>query len=291
MKEVCKQVYKAVSSVFSTTVSLLSVLFFSSVKAIRCNSKILITPTSHDCLVLGNGPSLSDELSFIENMPDKMDCIVVNMFCLSESFWVLKPKYYLMVDPAFFVPKEERHFQQVDKLLKSINQVNWEMFLCVPHQYVNFKTMKSIKNTNVQIVLLNTTPIDGNKAIRHCLYAKELGMPLCQNVLNAAICFAINRHYRNIYLYGADHSWTKDLRVNDENIVCYGDRHVYNTQLNTILIKHSVSDVLLAFSKMFKSHMLLQEYAIYSGSRIVNCTKGSFIDAYERQNPQQLCRN
>ena len=88
--------------------------------------------------------------------------------------------------------------------------------------------------------------------------------------------------YKNIYLYGADHTWTRDLFVDDDNVVCYGDKHVYNKNLTVIKKKEKFAELLNQFSLMFKSHYLLEKYSNEEGVKIWNCGSDSFLDAYER---------
>ena len=107
-------------------------------------------------------------------------------------------------------------------------------------------------------------------------------MPRCQTVTNFALTAAVNMGYKIVYLYGADHSWTQDLRVDDENVVCYGDRHVYNTGLTIIKKENTIGHLLHQFAKMFDTHWIIKEYAEAQGCEILNCTKDSFVDAYKR---------
>ena len=116
----------------------------------------------------------------------------------------------------------------------------------------------------------------------HWAYRHLLGMPRCQTVVNFALCAAINMGYENIYLYGADHTWTRDLFVDDDNVVCYGDRHVYNKNLTVIKKEGNFAQLLDAFSKMFKSHYLIEDYSKSVDVKIWNCAGDTFLDAYER---------
>ena len=88
--------------------------------------------------------------------------------------------------------------------------------------------------------------------------------------------------YENIYLYGADHTWTRDLFVNEDNVVCYGDRHVYKKDLTIIKKDGSFANLLDAFSNMFKSHYKIEEYSKIENVKIWNCSSDTFLDAYER---------
>ena len=114
------------------------------------------------------------------------------------------------------------------------------------------------------------------------MYNHAFAMPRCQTVTNFALLAAVLMKYKKVYLYGADHSWTKDLRVDDDNVVCYGDRHIYNTDLTVIKLDYSIGALLHNYANMFDSHVSINNYAISRNVRIINCTKESFVDAYER---------
>ena len=107
-------------------------------------------------------------------------------------------------------------------------------------------------------------------------------MPRCQTVVNFAIGFAINMGYENVYLYGADHTWTRDLFVDDNNVVCYGDRHVYNKNLTVVKKRDTFAHLLSQFAMMFEAHYQLEDFSKTQGVKIWNCSSDSFLDAYER---------
>lgn len=283
MKEKMKLFYKITIRITETIISILVVILFSK-KNISNNLEKIKTKIKQnkDCIVLGNGPSLHEVLTSNQlNTIDK-DIIAVNMFVNSEYFYIIRPRLYTIIDPAYFSPKNERHLMMCNRLISEFNKLTWELFLFIPKDYTKSSTIVKIQNPLIHIVPLNITPISGFEFICYHLYKKNLGMPKTQTVLNAAIFCSLNIGYKRIFLYGADHTWTKDLFVNDENIVCYGDRHVYNTNLSIIKKEGRLDELLLAFSNMFKTHHLLRSYANKLGVKIINCTQNSFIDAYER---------
>ena len=71
--------------------------------------------------------------------------------------------------------------------------------------------------------------------------------------------------------------------MNDDNVVCYGDRHVYATKLEVIKKDDSIGVLLGHFANMFNSHWVINDYAKSMGVSIWNCTRDSFIDAYPRK--------
>ena len=80
--------------------------------------------------------------------------------------------------------------------------------------------------------------------------------------------------------------------VNNDNVVCLKNQHFYNmeTEYTPFYISDpngpvfKMHEALNAFSKMFYGYICLQEYADYIGDvKIINRTKGSFIDAFNRE--------
>lgn len=281
MKKYIKLILQFFSESFSSLTSLARLLIFASpLTAIRF-SKYKDNNNRRTCIVLGNGPSLNEALRNKE--VEKGDYFALNMFVLSEYFVVLKPSFYFLVDGAFFNPYDSREKELSEKIVDSLSKVYWKMVLIVPNRIDYHSFAKRLNNPNITVLRTNTNDFLGYKTIRNFIYKINMGAPPCQTVMITALFSAINLGYKKIFLYGADHSWTKDLTVNDNNIVCYGDRHVYSTGLSVIEKKINIATMLDRFSRMFKSHYVIREYADSQNVSIINKTKGSFVDAYERK--------
>ena len=235
MKKISILCYHFFINLSETIVSLISVILFSNLITVLKFKKHKNNLVKEDvCIILGNGPSLKSVIDSNLLKKRNKDVFAVNLFFRSEYFEVLKPKYYFLADTDIFNPLIERHFNLVNEIVETLNKVSWQMSLLIPSSKKRSKSLDKIINNNIKIVFLNTTPLNGSKAICHFFYKNNLGMPRAQTVINFAIFSAINLGYSKINLYGVDHSWTKDLSVNDQNEVCYGDRHVYNTNLTVI---------------------------------------------------------
>ena len=130
----------------------------------------------------------------------------------------------------------------------------------------------------------------GPEEYRQMCYNQNLAMPNVQNVLVAAIYLGIYLGYQTIELYGVEHSWTKNLYVNNENYVCINDNHFFDKDkiqdtymLNVDGSHTKFHEVLREYADMFESYWELHKIAAEHQCRIVNMTPGSFIDAFERQ--------
>lgn len=270
-------------NIAQTIVSIMRISVLSSLKVARESQSYTELKVYKCCCVLGTGPSLNDDFENERVRTEEVDIMCVNMFCTSPLFKTLKPRFYFIIDGAYFAPKTERHKQMVKTIIDVFNDVDWDMYLFVSNSTVSGgNLLKSINNPNIMIKRLNSAEFGGFVGMQRWVYCHRLGMPRCQTVINFALCAAINMGYDNIYLYGADHTWTRDLFVDEDNVVCYGDRHVYNKDLTVVKKEGTFARLLDAFSNMFKSHYMIEEYAKSVGIKIWNCSSDSFLDAYER---------
>ena len=286
-KQILKGLSKSTASFLSnsknTFVSILRMCVLSSLKVARLSKKCEQLKTTKSCCVLGNGPSLKDDLEHGRVRLEGNDVMCVNMFCWDPSFRVIKPRFYFLIDGAYFNPPE-RHKERVDNLITSLNEVDWDMYLMISSGAVSgSKLLRSVNNEHIKVIRINSTSVGGFRGFRHWVYRHRLGMPHCQTVVNFAVCEAINMHYENIYLYGVDHTWTRDLYVDENNVVYDGVRHVYDKNLSRVKKEYNFAAALGYFGKMFRAHYLLEDYSQSVGVKIWNCTSDTFLDAYERK--------
>lgn len=239
--------------------------------------------------ILGNGPSLRIDLVKIKNCEIDFFC-VVNNFALSNLFVELKPNFYIIVDPAYFfddiTSKEDRMVWEI------LEKVNWEMVLYIPFRYYkNFvnKYDGIISNINIKIIPIHIQEYNGFRWLKYYLYKRNLSMPKSQNVIIPAIFNSINQNFLEVYVLGVDHSWTKDLMVDNYNRVCIINDHFYEnngsncTPFNTIYgNQYRMHEVLRDFANMFDGYNQLGTYATLKGCKIYNVTNNSFIDSFER---------
>lgn len=282
LKKICKNIYSFTTNVFQSAISLISILLFSSCSAAKMMTSISIPNKRSECCVLGNGPSLNDALAMSPSPFLGKDLMVVNFFLETDYFEILKPSYYIMLDNLFFSDnvdffREERNAKAIDRL----NTINWEMILFVPIIARKSMLIKRIINYKIKIIYFNSTPISGFRKIEYYYYDKNLGMPTAQTVINAAIFLAIKLDYKIINLYGVDQSWLKGMYVDENNIVRAGLDHFYGGSSSIGSIP-SLSNLLLTQYNAFFSHERLQVYSKEKGIKILNHTKLSYIDAYEK---------
>lgn len=117
-------------------------------------------------------------------------------------------------------------------------------------------------------------------------------MPKPRNVLGACIFISIKMKYSTLKIIGADHSWSKDVFVSEQNILCLRDRHFDNQEGRMIRYQDSstgestnrMPEFFYSLYVAFLSYWQLKDYASRKKVQIINCTKDSFIDAFDRGN-------
>lgn len=266
------------------TVSFFRILFLSSFKVAAASGKYSKFRGHDDCIILGNGPSLLKSVEDGLYGVGDSDCICVNLFCLSELFTKLKPSVYCIVDGAFFEPaREDRIRKAHDQFVECMNKVDWKMRIAIPSYSGKGGVIGRINNENIEFIRFNSTNVSGGRRFRNRMYDCRLGMPSCQTVMNFALGVAIVMGYRNVYLYGADHTWIKDAWVNDDNRVVLGDKHHYDKKdKGGVEVDYNYASLLRTTANAFESHYLLNENAVRKGVRIYNLTSDTLLDAYPR---------
>lgn len=281
MKKIAKKMYELTVQFFESIVSLLSVLLFSRHGKPNLKSLKDTIQDRNTCSILGNGPSLKESIKNNKAQFVGNSSMVVNNFCNDPFFFEFKPRFYIVIDPGYY-----RNFEQnKDAILfvEKLKKIDWEICLIAPYEFKTCGAQEAINNPHIKYYYINITPVSGIRCISHFLYRYNLGMPRPQNVLNAAIFCAINMGFDTIRVYGADHSWSRDVGVYKNNKVCYVENHFYDKEKTySEMPGFTISSFFLALSKAFDSHMKLRKYADSKGMKIINCTPESFIDAYER---------
>ena len=246
---------------------------------------------SHDRVaILGNGPSLAKELPSLIEHRDVYDFMAVNFFAEDDRFAELKPSYYVLSDPMFF--RQTAMQSRVDALYSLLaERVTWPMTLYVQHYNPEkFDYRAALPNENIRIVPFHTTLYEGFRSVRHWLFDRGLGSANYGTVVQVGEYVALQLGYKRLELYGVDHTLLEGLVVDDENRLCRRDSHYYDTEPvepKPIMKKvpaepYSVAEYLAETAQLFRGHEILRDYADSIGAEIINCTKGSLIDAYHR---------
>lgn len=279
MKKVLKKIIKNIQNLNETILWLARILYYENFK-----NYIPKEEKSKKLVLLANGPSLKKDFKIENYNPETDDLRVVNFFWKDKEIYDLKPSSLVLADPFFFhEPLDQKHKENIEV----INRIDWEITLFVPFNYYKV-SKKLIINPKVKIIPFHKFDYKGWKSVKNFLYKNGLSMPRAQNVAIPSIFIGINEGYKTIELYGMDHSWTEDIRVNEKNQVCIKHRHTYDTK-EPILIPwfhlngpYSMKKILRDLALMFEGYEILQDYSEKLNCKILNKTKDSYVDAFDR---------
>jgi hypothetical protein len=287
----------AVTNFVLNLVELLSKLtqtLMSVAKVIIQSRKAGILPKrQHDaCCILANGPSLklTLETSDIDFLADK-ELVAVNNFAISPFFKQLRPANYVIHDLAFYF-YDGVHFknQDVEKTLQALKtDIDWPIYL-----YVQQKARQSpyfrdlvLANKNIKLVYYNTAIFEGFDSIKHWFFRSHLATPQTQNVLVMALFLSIKRHFKQIYLFGADHSWHEQLKLGQQGLEVK-DHHFYDTKDKGYVPifdpqkqeMSTMSKQFISLAKAFRGYEVLRDFARAEQVQVLNASKKTFIDAF-----------
>lgn len=248
-------------------------------------SRISGTAEGSRLLILANGPSLADTIrnnrSFLKSAPT----LAVNFAAIADDFLELKPRYYVLADPHFF--NTASCDSNLHKLRKSIGETDWTMTLFVPVKFK--KEARALYGKKVEIKTFNNIGAEGLISFSHFLYRIGAAMPRPRNVLIPSLMLAINMGYKEILIFGADHSWMKTLSVTDGNEVVSIQPHFYKdgederNRVRHEYRNYRLHQIVESFAIAFKSYHDIANFANTKNVKIFNSTPGSFIDAFERR--------
>lgn len=247
-----------------------------------------IIPQKSRVFILGNGPSLNGDIAAYKANLANEELMMVNQAITHKLAFELKPKYYVLMDPAywgFYTQSEDVQGllkASIHNLSKSLNRVTWDMYILAPNHFYHNRTQKGIHLTNprLHIALFNASELYTFPLLQKWLYTRNLAIPSGINVLLAALCCAVTLKYKEIYLLGADSSWHSELFVDSDNKVYCLDTHYYHKNAEKIYTPYPLSFHLQCCAEAFKAYSVLGKVFPH----IVNCTSISMIDGLNRGN-------
>ncbi len=273
-----------------STLSIPKMLLLSKVG----NTLPMSTKTSRECVILGNGPSLTKSIEYNKTLIANSDIFSVNFFCTTEEYKTIKPPYLVAAAPEFYLENLNDFYKDfIPGFYKGlVENTKWDLQIFMPieaKKYGNWKK-RIAGNRFIHINYYNNTPVEGFEGLTHWAIDNGLGMPRPHNVLIPAIIMALRMGYEKIYLMGAEHSWLKDLWVDDNNLVMLRQKHFYDEASVTASPMYKkgkdtrkLHEVLQKFVISFEAYFTLDKFAKKKGQQIINLTPGSFIDAFERK--------
>ncbi|MFC0179615.1 hypothetical protein [Thorsellia kenyensis] len=257
---------------------------------------IKLYKTKKNIIVIGNGPSLTNDVDFIYSNIGSADFISVNHFAENEIFFKIKPQKYILLDNYFWNEKADRKLvERREYLFEILNRITWEMQLLLPINSNVKYIEKKISNSNVKILPFKLIDISAiglylNIQIAAKLYSNKIITPPSCNVLIYAVYFSVLAKYEKIYIVGADLSFHNDVSVNQiTNDVEITYRHFYGNSEKVILFKNPEREKKMTMLELmdttyltYYGHYSLAIFALNNGCEIINKSSFSMIDSYKR---------
>jgi len=280
-----------IEAVFETLFSLFKVILLS--KAIK---KKKVDRNSDELVIMGNSPNLQKSIDSNPGFLKGKDLVAVNFFMKSDLFKQLKPNIYIISSNLYWVDglTDQNAEGRKTAFIELAEYVTWPMTLFVPVLAKKKQRWKDELSANkfITVEYYNMTPVQGLQSVNNLIYSKYLGLPRPHNVLVPSTILGINIGYKKIYLLGAEHSWLKDIYVGDNNKAYLTQKHFYNEKeakpevmcLGTKDDRRNLAQMLMKFVYTFNSYYIIREYADRKKVRVINATKDSYIDAFERIN-------
>ena len=247
------------------------------------------------CYILGNGPSLNGELDEYYLRLKSENLIVVNQFGCTKYYSQLKPGFYILVDPGYYVDSLDQNTRMtVNNLFEELKEkTSWPIKIFVPLK--GQKRVQELLKENRYITVVGYNSLNtwkGFKWFDRWVYDNQWAILSGLNVVMVALYLAITIGFQKIYLLGVDHSWHKNIVVGSDNMIYTYDFHFYddeNLKLTPIFIEENnrmrylkLHEQLGYIKKVFEVYHYIQDYAEYKNVEIFNCTSNSFIDAFKR---------
>jgi hypothetical protein len=199
----------------------------------------------------------------------------------------LKFSYYFIMDPIFFKNEDQltlAHKERRSLLFDKILSFDKSFTLVVPRQHRRSFKRKFV-NIEVEGVICRSIPNFGS--FLDALLV-NLGFTLSSiNVIFAMITFSIQKGYTKILIYGANHDWVTQVKVDHNNSIIYTPSGYKNYE-PTPLVYHNgislgMSDFLKTQLKNFQTHDRLSRVASFLHVEIFNLSAKSFITSYNRK--------
>lgn len=266
-----------------------AVYFIIKHKAYKYKIKKVQT-SKRNLVVLGNGPSLKNDLIKIKK--ENADFFCVNHFADFPDFEELKPKLYLFLDPYFWSENTSLDYQNKrEKTFENLNlKVNWGMDVYIP-SYAHSSLVKKIINPNVNFITYSGVGIKRYPPFfERALLNTSIFSPYAINVIVHAVFIGSHIGYKTIRLYGVDTSVFLNLDVDQTNNKVYAVfKHFYGEK-RVLQDEAGLRDTPLTLSECldkevinFKSYELLSRYCKSINIELINCSSYSLIDSINRE--------
>lgn len=278
---------------FSDLIILIFALILKLITANFGLRKSLRTQSARDFIVLGNGPSLKEDVNNLLMERSEAEFCVVNYFANTELFEKIKPTHYVLIDPVFWKSGINENIRKDnEELIKNLLKVTWKInVICEASGYKTLRDML-ISNSNITVKKIKHNWFD-LRSEKANIFALRSGLstPNLANVLIGAVWYSLISGKKNIIIYGADFSSFKELRVDQNtNRVFTSSTHFYQESHDLAAVKEKYIgvppkminirfyQVWVGFRQMYYLAVLAKAWNV----NIVNKSSFSYLDCFDR---------
>jgi hypothetical protein len=231
--------------------------------------------------VLGNGPSCHDTFNHDTCSNEKI--MVVNYIALTDYFFKYKPEFYVLIDPDHIKDDSDK----LHMLYEALSKVDWNMVLFVPVS-CRRQAESLVNNNNITLKFINYNYLPGDSKALFYLYQKNIATPRFQNVVIACLYASINLGFKEIKLHGVESSEFQMFEINEQNEVLLNTEHSYGKATRNLskegkILKGEFWKYLTLYTYMLEGYSQVKSYSDFVGCKIVNYTKKSFIDSFDKR--------
>jgi len=277
-----------ITDLVNTFLTVVRMFFFT--RPVKSVSQI---KSGSEAVILANGPSLTGSIIKYREKFIGKDLYCVNNFAMTELYSDIKPGYYVLTGPEYWMNKVgDLYITMREELFRNlIEKTTWKLHLLIPVRARGKKIIESLseKNSNIHIHYYNTCPVEGLRCVNHFFYSSGIGMPRPHNVLIPTLMLTVRNRYKNVYVFGADHTWLDKITVNDKNEALVDQQHFYDSGSSKPGVMYMLGqrprrlfEILHKLMLAFRAYFDILEYSRKKRVKIVNCTPGSLIDAFDR---------
>lgn len=247
------------------------------------------------CFILGNGPSLNNDIKKILKSKDlNTDIYAVNYFGRSEFFEKIKPNFYFFSDKMFWnkdlIEKVKNDNKKIFRILKN---VNWKITIICPKEGYFFlkKELSENKNLSFFVVPIRFSNLLTDKLTHLSIRYRFFSIPNINSVITM-LWMSIFMNYKKITLYGCDFSAFKNLNVDQlTNEIIVSTKHFYgNSSAEKNAAKKylnqkdkPLSQRLFQVYRSFRMLDILSKISKNLNIKVVNGSSFSFIDSFPRE--------
>lgn len=244
-------------------------------------------------ILLGNGPSLKDDIEKVIEESKESEVYVLNYFAVTNYFLKIKPEYYVLTDRMFWSQNANEDIKKDnEELYFHLDKVDWRMNLICPESGFEWISNRLRANKNIKVLKVHSVNIEF-KTEKINLFAlnKNFITPHFINGLVMVLWHSIYKNSIDIEIYGADFSLFKEYYIDQKTNDLYTSAsHFYkNTKAqDNASFKYPNETKKMLHTRLYQQWSsfyqmyLLSKIAKMKQIKITNLSSNSFLDSFER---------